>query len=172
MYAHVSTTEDTLYQEVPKQMRQTIAPGSTITPLRAGLAYLVIIAAGNLVWEVAHAPLYTIWIEASFREIAFAIIHCTLGDIAIAAASLAFGWMLFGRRHWPQQRWFSVAIAAILIGVGYTVFSEWLNISVRGSWAYRDIMPTLGPLNTGLSPLLQWLVSPTLAFVWVKRATV
>lgn len=37
----------------------------------------------------------------------------------------------------------SVAVAAGAIGLGYTLFSEWLDIEVRGAWAYRDLMPVL-----------------------------
>jgi hypothetical protein len=29
-----------------------------------------------------------------------------------------------------------VLTLAVLIGVAYTVFSEWLNTQVRGTWAY------------------------------------
>jgi hypothetical protein len=45
----------------------------------------------NLVWEVAQLPLYTLWVEATPGEIAFAILHCTGGDAMIAAASLSRG---------------------------------------------------------------------------------
>ena len=54
-----------------------------------GAAYILIVGAANLVWEIAHAPLYTIWVEGSRGDIAFAIVHCTLGDVLIAASSLS-----------------------------------------------------------------------------------
>jgi len=62
-----------------------------------------------------------------------------------------------------------VLFAAIAIGVGYTIFSEWLNIVVRQAWAYRDIMPVVPVLNVGLSPLLQWIVIPALAYVMALK---
>ena len=53
----------------------------------------------------------------------------------------------------------------------YTIFSEWLNTSVRGSWTYSDLMPVVPVIGTGLAPLLQWCVVPTLAqWIAVGRA--
>jgi hypothetical protein len=62
-----------------------------------------------------------------------------------------------------------VAAAAVALGVGYTVFSEWLNTAVRSGWAYSDLMPVVPILGTGLSPLAQWLVVPLAAFWWASR---
>ena len=50
------------------------------------------------------------------------------------------------------------------LGVSYTIFSEWLNIVIRAAWAYRDIMPVVPVIDAGLTPLLQWIIVPTLAY--------
>ncbi len=39
----------------------------------------------NLVWEVLQLPLYSIWSTAPLVESAYAVIHCTGGDILIGA---------------------------------------------------------------------------------------
>ena len=57
----------------------------------------------------------------------------------------------------------------VVIGVSYTVFSEWLNIEIRGAWAYRDGMPVIPLLDAGLSPVLQWILVPLAGFWWTKR---
>ena len=57
-------------------------------------------------------------------------------------------------------------VSSLAFGVGYTIYSEWLNISVRGSWTYSDLMPVVPVIGTGLAPLLQWFVVPTLA-LWI-----
>jgi hypothetical protein len=62
-----------------------------------------------------------------------------------------------------------VMLAATILGLGYTVYSEWLNVNVRETWAYTAWMPRIPPLGTGLSPLLQWIVVPGLAFFIVWR---
>jgi hypothetical protein len=58
----------------------------------------------------------------------------------------------------------------VILGLGYTVFSEWLNIEIRRSWSYSDLMPTLPWLGTGLTPLAQWLVIPGLGFWLIQRS--
>lgn len=131
--------------------------------------YLTAMAALNLAWEAAHLPLYTLWREGTFGEIAFAVVHCTGGDVLIATASLILALLLLAERTWPDRGFPRVAAATVAFGVGYTVFSEWLNAEVRGSWAYTDRMPVVPVLGTGLSPLAQWLVVPAAAFWWARR---
>jgi hypothetical protein len=132
--------------------------------------YLGVIGGLNLVWEVLQLPLYTIWTTGSFAERAFAVVHCTGGDLLIALSSLAAALLVTWAVDWPERSFLRVAIVTIAIGVAYTAFSEWLNVYIRQSWAYSDWMPTvtLGTVRIGLSPLLQWLVVPTLAFVAVS----
>ena len=48
------------------------------------LGYLPWLAGLSLTWEIAHLPLYTIWNEASPEYMAFAVAHCTVGDLLIA----------------------------------------------------------------------------------------
>lgn len=139
------------------------------TWLTALRRYLGVTALGHLAWEVAQIPLYTIWTEGSVGEIAFAILHCTGGDVLIALASLAAALVLAGAPGWPSARFRRVAALTLIFGAGYTVYSEWFNVSVRGSWAYAPSMPTLPPLGTGLTPLLQWIVIPSFALGMVYR---
>lgn len=135
------------------------------TLIRFGTA----IAIGSLVWEMAHVPLYTLWQTGTWGEIAYAVIHCTLGDFLIATACLGGAVSLLGRHGWPGRGYAKVAATTIAAAMYYTVFSEWLNVELRGSWAYRDLMPTMPILGTGLTPVLQWLVVPAVAFWWARR---
>lgn len=130
--------------------------------------YLGALAGGNLLWETAHMPLYTLWLSGTPGEIAFAILHCTAGDVLIGAVTLGLAVLLLGR-GWPAAHFGRVAAAAMALGLGYTVFSEWLNVSLRGSWAYRDLMPILPVLGTGLTPVLQWILLPAAAFAWLRQ---
>ena len=130
--------------------------------------YFMFAIPAHLIWEVAQLPLYTIWYEGTPGKIAFAAIHCTGGDAMITVLSLVGALLLVGNRRWPEERYIAVAAPAIIAGVAYTVFSEWHNTEVRSSWAYSKLMPTLPGLGTGLSPLLQWLVIPIVAFWWAR----
>jgi hypothetical protein len=131
--------------------------------------YLLVIAIGNLVWEAVQLPLYTIWVEGSWSQIGFAWVHCTLGDVLIGAAALLGALMLCRMPKWPMGARGRVAAVAMILAVIYTIFSEWLNVEVRHSWAYRDIMPTLPWFGTGLSPVLQWIVVPLLALQYAQN---
>jgi hypothetical protein len=62
-----------------------------------------------------------------------------------------------------------VASLTIVGGLAYTIFSEWLNTEIRGSWAYSAWMPTLPLIGAGLSPFAQWIAVPVVAFWWARR---
>lgn len=144
------------------------APKASTTFRQTWARFVLAIAALNLVWEIGQMPLYTLWLTGTRWENAYAILHCTIGDILIAAFSLAVAVKLFGATVWPENRYGMVAVAAMAMALGYTLFSEWWNVEVRQAWAYRDIMPRLPGLGTGLSPVMQWLFVPALAF-WLAR---
>jgi hypothetical protein len=121
--------------------------------LHALRRFLVFIAVGNLVWEFAQLPLYTLWYEGTPGEIVFAVIHCTGGDILIAGASLLLALLLAAPPTWPQEGYRRVAALTLAFALPYTVFSEWLNTEIRGSWAYSELMPVVPVLGAGLSPV-------------------
>ncbi len=135
--------------------------------------YLAAILLGNLIWEVLQLPLYTIWQEATLPTLAFAVLHCTLGDVAIAAACLVLALISFGTVDWAREvrAYRRVAAVATAIGVAYLVYSEYVNVGAPGRWDYAPEMPRLPPFGTGLAPFLQWLLLPPLAFVhaWRRR---
>ena len=111
----------------------------------------------------AQLPFYTIWWSGTARENLVAVVHCTGGDVLITTTTLLIAALVARRRGWHQ---FSrrMVITVIVLGVTYTILSEWLNVEVWRSWSYSSAMPALPWLGTGLSPLLQWFVIPALAF--------
>ena len=121
----------------------------------------------NLVWEIAQLPLYTIYSAGTPKEIAFALVHCTAGDVLIAISSFVLG--LIATRHpdWPVSRPVLGGMVAILSGLAYTAFSEWRNVYQTGSWSYAPAMPLL--FGIGLAPLLQWIVIPPLCIAWLRK---
>jgi|SRR5215471_10297638 len=153
-------------------MRSGCAPSSCNSANRPLLPWAALAvglaAAGHFLWEAAQLPLYTLWRTGTPGAIVFALIHCTGGDILIttmtlaAAAALArvFCWRAFGWR---------MVLTAIGLDVAYTIFSEWLNVEIRRSWAYTAAMPVLPWLGTGLTPLLQWVIVPGLALAIVAQ---
>ncbi len=136
--------------------------------VRLGI-YALWIALTNLVWELLQLPLYTIWQERDLAHNVFAAVHCTGGDVLIALSSLLIALGIVGNGRWPAERFVSVLILATLLGVSYTVFSEWLNTSIRMQWAYSSSMPVIPGLGTGLAPILQWLILPPLGLCVCRR---
>jgi hypothetical protein len=131
--------------------------------------YFAFSALGHALWEAAQMPFYTIWRDGTWPEILFAGLHCAGGDLLIATAALIGALVIAGNSGWPGRGFGAVAVLTLVIGFTYTVFSEWLNTEVRGSWAYADIMPLLPVIGTGLTPLLQWIVVPIFALRWARR---
>jgi hypothetical protein len=137
--------------------------------LAALRAYLVLSLGLNLLWEAVQLPLYTIWTTGTLGTKAFAVIHCAFGDAIIAALVLVVALSLIGSDHWPQRRFREVLVLTVLVGLAYTIYSEWSNTSVRQSWTYSSLMPVLPLIGTGLSPLFQWLVVPSAALFLATR---
>jgi hypothetical protein len=131
--------------------------------------YLAVSLGLNLLWETVHLPLYTIWTTGSVRENTFAVIHCTIGDAMIAGLALLVALAVAGTYGWPFRRGQLVFAVTLVLGIAYTTYSEWMNTTVRQSWAYSPLMPVLPMTGTGLSPLLQWLVVPSVALSVATR---
>ena len=162
---HMAGMKD-IFDFVPPQWPpEPVRSDGWLSALRRYLATTIVL---NLFWESVQLPLYTIWQEGTFREKALAVLHCTAGDLIIALSILVCGLVTAGDPTWPGRRRGRIAALTLVGGLAYTVFSEWFNIEVRRSWAYSNLMPTLPPLGTGLSPILQWLVVPTLA-LWAAH---
>jgi len=128
--------------------------------------YLVMSIVGHLIWEILQLPLYTLWATGTFQKKLFAIVHCTIGDVLIVAAALLLSLGMFARSRGANAGVAAVWAASLALGLSYTIFSEWLNTGVRASWTYSDFMPLVPVIGTGLAPLLQWVVVPTLA-MWI-----
>jgi len=139
--------------------------GSWRRPL---LRYVTFVGSASLIWEFAHMPLYTLWETGTPSEIVFAAIHCTGGDMLIAFFAIISAIVIVGNWRRSHERRLLVVTVTVLFGLAYTVFSEWLNIEVRGTWAYRDLMPVIPIINMGLSPFLQWVIVPVMAFRWAQ----
>ena len=71
------------------------------------LRFAPVLGALNLAWEVAQLPLYTLWRDATPAFRAYAVVHCTLGDVLIGTSALAIALLLTragGPRGWRWGR--------------------------------------------------------------------
>lgn len=134
-------------------------------------SYVVASLSGNLAWEFAHTPFYTIWRTETAGSIAFTVVHCTAGDVMLALGTFAVALLVAGNRDWPVRNFWFVTVLTVLFGVSSTLLLEWLNIVIWKTWAYSSLMPILPVLGfgAGLSPLLQWVVIPLVALFCAGR---
>ena len=142
-------------------------PANWLPAMRGTMIRLV---PAMLAWEIVQLPLYTLWRDGTAWELAFAVLHCTAGDALIALAALSWALVIVAAPQWPEQGFGRVLAATVVIGLVYTAYSEWLNVEIRGSWAYAAAMPRLPILGTGVGPLLQWALLPPLALAGARRA--
>ena len=147
-------------------MRNTAAICIARPLLGRALRWAGLSVALNLVWEVAQLPLYTIAQDPSAARIAYAVLHCTVGDAIIAAADFVLAGFVLRDAEWPSSRPWSGGALAILFGLAYTVYSEWHNVYETGAWAYSARMPLI--FGIGLAPSLQWLVVPVATLLIVR----
>ena len=130
--------------------------------------YLPRLTVTSLVWEIGQLPSYTLWENPHREQIAYAVAHCTTGDVLIGALALVGALILV---HAPTRPdWSEKQIVAVMVSLAmaYTVFSEQNNLAL-GNWTYAAAMPLVPGLEVGLAPLLQWLLVPLAAWRWANR---
>lgn len=134
---------------------------------RAGL-WSAIAFGFNLLWEIAHVRLYTLWNDSNGPDIAWSVVHCSVGDALIAFAAFVLAGFMLRRADWPLSRPVQGCAIVVVATLAYTAWSEWYNVRIAGAWAYSAGMPTI--FGIGLSPLAQWLVLPPLLLVAYRAA--
>ena len=145
----------------PRKARRAISAA-----IGAALTWTLWLFALNLVWEVAQLPLYTMSRYSEWPALSYALLHCTLGDTAMAFASYLIAALVTGEPRWPVRRPL-IGLAVVLVaGELFTIWAEWHNVYVLRSWAYAAGMPTI--LGIGVAPLAQWLVLPALALTILR----
>ncbi len=111
-------------------------------------------------WEWMQTPFFTD-ITDEINLIVWYRVHCTIGDIMILGISIIL-WSLFKKdNEWffsPRKKDYLVIT---LLGVSYTSYSEVLNVVVRQSWGYSELMPVIPGTHIGIVPIIQWLILPS-----------
>ena len=115
----------------------------------------------NLTWELIQMPLYN---PASF-EINH-VLFCVLGSVADAIMVLLIYFVfaaLYKNPFWikPPQ-WQRIVMLVATGGTG-AILSEIRHLSL-GNWGYSNLMPLIPYLNVGLSPVLQFMILPSIIY--------
>lgn len=122
----------------------------------------------NFFWEVVQTYFYTLK-DSTFQAMLYGWVHCTLGDVLITLGSFWLVSLVSRSRRWFLQLNRLNFIGFIMIGIVYTVFSEWLNAQIFKSWAYNESMPIIPFLKVGLTPFFQWIIVPPAVILLVRH---
>ena len=157
---HVApTTEITPALSNPEQSKWSHAPELQL--IMFGLPL-------QLLWEIAQFPLYTVWHEGDWSYILYGLIHCTLGDMLILLSSYWVVALLNRNRLWYCTNILVSGFLFTLIGLGYTVYSEMLNVNIKGTWAYTELMPIIPVIEIGGMPFMQWILIPPVTLLLMR----
>lgn len=122
----------------------------------------------ELLWETAQFPLYSVWHQNDWVYILYGLAHCTLGDLMILLVIYELIALLNRNRHWYAHKIIINGSLFTVIGAGYTVVSEIMNVRVKGTWGYTEHMPIIPFLEIGGTPFLQWVLIPPV-LLWLMR---
>jgi len=139
-----------------------------VSSLKFALLHALVTLPMFALWEVAHAPLYSLWLERGAAAGVKAALHCTLGDALIALVCALAG-LLFAAWVTGLRTRLRAGALIIVFGVLTTVVIELISTQWLGRWAYRDVMPVDPIFGIGLSPLAQWLVIPAVSLHLLRR---
>lgn len=114
----------------------------------------------NFVWEMVQTPLYDDVPRKTYLQILISRLHCTLGDVLILLGAYWIVAWFTDNRNWLKLFRPQHLLGFTLLGLGYTLLSEWVNIDIRSAWGYSPLMPRLPLIGTGVTPFLQWLILP------------
>ena len=122
----------------------------------------------QLLWEVAQFPLYTVWHEGEWSYIMYGLAHCTFGDLLILLVAYWLVALLNRNRHWYRSNILANGVLFTLLGLGYTIYSEIVNVSIKGNWDYTELMPIVPVIEIGGMPFMQWVLVPPV-LLWLMR---
>lgn len=115
----------------------------------------------NFLWELIQIPLY--------RNSSYDIDHilfCALASIAdtIMVLLIYLGLAaIFKDLFWVNHLRLIQIVIVVLVGGTGAVLSERRHLSL-GSWGYDKSMPLIPVVNVGISPVLQFMILPLVAY--------
>lgn len=123
----------------------------------------------NFVWEIWQAPLFLNMDRLTHFEMTVHCMRAALGDVIILLAAFWMVALIATSRRWifhpkPIQVTFFIVVGTVI-----TFVFEAIAIHVLDRWQYAPAMPTLPILGTGITPILQWLVIPSLIVFMMRR---
>lgn len=123
----------------------------------------------HFIWEFIQIPTYAGMAELNHWQGVVVCTQATFGDVVIALAAFWTASAATRSRRWITAPSPAQITIFLLVGIIVTIVLEYIYTQVTHRWTYSDLMPLVPPLNTGLSPLLQWVLIPLLVLFVVRR---
>lgn len=114
----------------------------------------------HFVWEMWQIPFFLEMADAPHSEVVGLCTKAAVGDAVMATIAYIMGALIARRVNWllvPKMRPLLMYFAT---GLVFTVILEYRATEIADRWQYSELMPRLPLLNTGLIPLLQWVLLP------------
>ena len=123
----------------------------------------------HFVWEYLQAPTYAGMAELPHWEGVKLCTSATFGDVGFALTAFWAASAVARSRYWLVAPRLLHMLVYMVVGITLTVGFEFYYTQISMRWTYSDLMPLVPPFGTGLSPLLQWLVTPPLVLWFTAR---
>lgn len=123
----------------------------------------------HFAWGFLQVPAFAGMAEMDHWQGIVVCTEATIGDVGMALSAFWVTALAARSRHWIQRPSFQPMAIFLGVGVALTIGLEYYYTQISNRWAYADIMPLVPPFETGLSPLLQWIVVPLMVVFIVRR---
>lgn len=138
-------------------------------PVPVEVDLLILSFLGHFSWELLQAPLFSSLNDTPHFAGILMCLRATFGDLAIALMAFWGTAAVAGRREWTRKPTARSVAVFLAIGLFATLGLEFANTTILNRWSYADEMPRLPVLGTGLAPILQWIIVPTLVTWYLAR---
>ncbi|NOZ08512.1 MAG: hypothetical protein GXO91_06495 [FCB group bacterium] len=122
----------------------------------------------HFAWEILQAPLFENMGTIDHWKGTQICLRATIGDVLMTIFIFGAMGLLYRSRFWYLELTAGKYLLYIALGEGMTLVFEWLATARWDRWQYDQSMPVLPLLGTGLLPLLQWLIIPSVV-LWQLR---
>lgn len=115
----------------------------------------------NLAWELLQGPLYLGYSYTS-EHMSFCALASVADAVMVVLLYFAFT-LIYKNVFWVSELTVPRILLIVLIGGIGAILAEARHVEA-GSWSYNNSMPIIPYTNVGLSPILQFIILPTLIY--------
>ena len=115
----------------------------------------------NFAWEMLQMPLYKN-MELNLKSAIFCGIASITDGVMVVLLYYSFA-LVYKETFWIQKLNGLRIFALMMAGGTGAVLAEIRHLS-SGNWSYTEAMPLVPVINVGLSPVLQFMLLPTIIY--------